>query len=86
MFPHIQNKMKALASINNVLKVDGKFMIAHTLGSKELNEMHRRESSIVSHDSLPSKTEMMKLLKSCGFNIEHFEDNPKSYLCISTKQ
>jgi len=85
MFPHIQNKMKALTSINNVLKVNGKFMIAHALGSKALNKMHRKEHSIVAHDSLPSKTTITKLLKRCRFNLEYFEDKPKSYLCISTK-
>ena len=85
MFPHIKYKEKALNNISRVLKADGKLMIAHTLGSKELNELHRKASSTVVHDSLPSKTLMLKLLRENGFGVEFFEDRPRSYLCIATK-
>ncbi len=85
VFPHIQNKTKALTSIGNALKINGKLMIAHAMGRKELNIMHHRENSILAHDNLPSRTKMTRLLKVHGFDIEYFEDQPKIYLCISTK-
>ncbi len=86
MFPHITNKEKALTRINKVLKVNCKLMIAHALGGKELTELHRKEASIIAHDSLPSKTAMIRLLRSSGFTVKYFEDQPRSYLCIATKQ
>jgi demethylmenaquinone methyltransferase/2-methoxy-6-polyprenyl-1,4-benzoquinol methylase len=64
MFPHIQNKEKALARMSFVLKSKGKLMIAHALGSKELNELHSREAPLIANDILPSKREMSKLLKN----------------------
>ncbi len=85
MFPHIQNKVRALAKMHRVLKLKGKLMIAHALSSKELRELHSTEPK-VAHDNLPSKAGMTKLLKNCGFLIDYFEDQPGSYICISTKQ
>jgi demethylmenaquinone methyltransferase/2-methoxy-6-polyprenyl-1,4-benzoquinol methylase len=86
MFPHIQNKKRALAEISYVLKTKGKLMIAHALGSKELRELHSKEAPLIAHDVLPSKTEMSKMLKNSGLEIDYFEDQPKSYICISIKQ
>ena len=86
IFPHIVNKEKALARINRVLKVSGKLMIAHALGSQELNEMHHKEASVIAHDRLPSRTEMMKVLRGNGFSVKYFEDEPRIYLCIATKK
>jgi len=86
MFPHIENKERALTKIHRVLKSKGKFMIAHTLSSKELRELHSKEAPVIAHDSLPLKVEMSKLLKNSGFVIDYFEDQPRSYICISTKQ
>ncbi len=86
VFPHIQNKIKALKGINNVLKSKGKLLIAHALGSKELNKMHRKEAPILSRDVLPSEEEVRKLLNKCGFKVNYIEDQPDRYLCFSTKQ
>jgi ubiquinone/menaquinone biosynthesis C-methylase UbiE len=86
MFPHIQNKEKALAKINCVLKTKGKLMIAHALSSRELTELHSKEAPLIANDVLPSKIEMAELLKNSGFVVLYFEDNPRSYICISTKQ
>lgn len=86
MFPHIQNKEKALARINRVLKPKGKLLIAHALGSKELKELHSKEAPPIADDTLPSKARMSKLLKNNGFLIEFFEDQPRAYVCIATKK
>ncbi len=85
MFPHIQNKERALDKMHHALKLKGKLMIAHALSRRELRELHSREPQ-VAHDGLPSKAGMTKLLKNCGFSIDYFEDRPGSYICISHKQ
>ncbi len=72
--------------MNNVLKSKGKLVIAHALGSKELNQTHRKEAPILSGDVLPSEEEMRKLLNKCGFNVDYIEDQPDRYLCLSAKQ
>ena len=86
LFPHLENKEKALYHINRVLKTGGKFIIAHALSSAEIKAHHNIVSSAVAHDVLPEKPEMMRLLKNAGFVGIHIKDETKCYLCLSTKQ
>ncbi len=86
VFPHIENKEKALKGMNNVLKSKGKLLIAHALGSKELDQMHGKEAPLLAGDVLPPEEEVRKLLGKCGFKVEYVEDQPDRYLCLSTKR
>ncbi len=86
VFPHIQNKEKALEGIHRLLKPKGKLLIAHALGRKELNCMHRKETPFLAKDILPTERQMVKLLKNYGFEVAYIEDQPEHYLCFSTKR
>lgn len=86
LFPHIENKQKALFEMNRVLKRKGKLIIAHALSSNEIREIHRNASSIVVNDVMPIKEEMNQLLKNAGFVIHHIEDESGRYLCVATKE
>jgi len=86
VFPHIQDKEKALEGINRALKPKGKLLIAHALGRKELNHMHSKEAPFLAEDILPTEKQMAKLLKKCGFEVAYIEDQPDHYLCFSTKR
>lgn len=85
VFPHIENKQKALQNINSVLKPSGKLVIAHALGSEELNTHHKKVSKHVAHAMLPKKAEMTKLLEQTGFTRISIKDKPGCYLCIAHK-
>jgi len=83
LFPHLENKEAALAQLNRVLKPCGKLIIAHALGSAEI-EVHHRNESVVAQDKLPDETEMKRLLKLAGFAGINIVDEPGCYVCLST--
>jgi ubiquinone/menaquinone biosynthesis C-methylase UbiE len=85
VFPHLENKEKALRNINRILKSSGKLVIAHALSSKELETHHNNASSTVMHDVLPEEAEMKKLLEQTGFAEISIKDEPGCYLCIAHK-
>ena len=84
LFPHIENKEKALSRINHVLKKEGKLIIAHALSSNEIRQHHRGIFE-VANDVLPDEQELRNQLTSAGFNANLIEDIEGSYLCIATK-
>jgi ubiquinone/menaquinone biosynthesis C-methylase UbiE len=85
-FPHIENKEEALQLLNQVLKPDGKLIIAHALSSQEIEAHHHNASTAVSHDILPERTEMKHLLKQAGFFGVCIVDEPGCYICTSNKR
>jgi ubiquinone/menaquinone biosynthesis C-methylase UbiE len=85
LFPHVENKQKALRQINNVLKTNGKLIIAHALSSEEIKAHHHNASSVVAHDELPAAQVMKKLLIQAGFGKIHVIDKPGKYLNLSVK-
>jgi len=85
LFPHLENKEKALQNINHTLKPSGKLVIAHALSSEELKAHHNNASSAVVHDMLPEEAEMTQLLEQTGFTGISIKDEPGCYLCIAHK-
>lgn len=86
LFPHIENKEKALLKMNYVLKQNGRLIIAHALSSGEIKQHHSNVSSELAHDTLPNEEEMARLLTLGGFSIKSLEDRQGYYLCIATKE
>ena len=85
VFPHLENKEKALRNINHTLKPCGKLVITHALSSEELKAHHKKVSEHVAHSVLPEKTEMTKLLEQTGFTRISIKDEPGCYLCVTYK-
>ena len=84
LFPHLENKKQTLSHIHQVLKPRGKLIIAHALGSAEIEAHHSMSSAVIS-DVIPEKQEMRRLLQCAGFIQILIEDQPGCYLCFSTK-
>ena len=85
VFPHLENKEKALQNINRMLKSSGKLVIAHALSREELKTHHQKVSKHVAHAKIPKETEMKQLLEQTGFIETHIKDEPGSYLCFARK-
>ena len=85
VFPHLENKEKALQNINSVLKRGGKLVIAHALSSEELKEHHKKVSKHVEHAALPENKDMIQLLEQAGFVDVRIKDETGFYLCSAQK-
>lgn len=85
VFPHLENKQKALRNISKVLKSSGKLIIAHAMSSEELKTHHEKVSKLVRHAILLHETEMKKLLQQIGFTKISIKDETGMYLCIANK-
>ena len=76
VFPHFSDKSSALGWIANVLKPDGALLIVHFECRIVINDVHRKAGTVVAHDHLPDQEEMAELLKTAGFQIEYYSDDP----------
>lgn len=86
LFPHLENKQKALLQMNRVLKPGGKLIIVHALSSNEIKVHHHNVCSAVANDIMPLEKEMKQLLQNAGFDSSKIEDEKGCYLCIATKK
>jgi ubiquinone/menaquinone biosynthesis C-methylase UbiE len=85
LFPHLENKEKALLEMNRVLKGGGRLIIAHALSSAEIKSHHHNASPAVAHDLLPEEARMKELLANAGFAKVHIVDKSGCYLCLADK-
>jgi len=84
LFPHLENKEKALHQMNRVLKQGGRLIIAHALSSAEIRK-HHKDAPPVAQDVLLEEAGMRRLLEHVGFSVIQIKDEPGSYLCVATK-
>ena len=85
VFPHLENKEKALKNIISMLKRGGKLVIAHALSSEELKAHHKKVSKHMEHAALPEHEDMIRLLEQAGFVNVQIRDEPGCYLCTARK-
>ncbi len=85
VFPHFNDKVKALEEIARVLRNNGRLVICHTMSRAMVNELHQSIGGIVASDLLPDESQLRGLLKQAGLKITYFEDSPERYLVIADK-
>jgi ubiquinone/menaquinone biosynthesis C-methylase UbiE len=83
-FPHFQDKPKAFAEINRVIKAGGRLVICHTSSRAKINEIHRQIPA-VQNDTIPDEDEMRIMLLTAGFTDVKISDEGQSYLAIAQK-
>ena len=83
-FPHFQDKPKALAEINRVMRSGGRVVICHTNSRATINEIHRQIPA-VRNDIIPDADEMQSMLSAAGFTEITIEDKSDSYLASAKK-
>lgn len=76
VFPHVDDKSKALVNLRRALKTGGRLVIFHLADTKTLNDFHATLDAPVRHDLLPYREEMILLLEGAGFRMEVYEDEP----------
>jgi ubiquinone/menaquinone biosynthesis C-methylase UbiE len=83
-FPHFQDKPRALAEMNRVVKSGGRLLICHTSSRAHINGIHSRIPE-VKNDILPDAVEMHSLLAEAGFSEIEIDDNSDNYLAGGRK-
>jgi demethylmenaquinone methyltransferase/2-methoxy-6-polyprenyl-1,4-benzoquinol methylase len=86
LFPHIENKVKALSEINRVLKQAGKLLIFHASSKEQINEYHHNCVPALRNDFLPEDDKTKQLLIQTGFTKISIKNEPGSYVCKAIKQ
>jgi ubiquinone/menaquinone biosynthesis C-methylase UbiE len=85
VFPHFNDKARALKEIARVLRNNGRLVICHTMSRKMINQLHQSIGGVVANDLLPDEFQLRRLIKQAGLKITHFEDGPERYLVIAEK-
>jgi ubiquinone/menaquinone biosynthesis C-methylase UbiE len=85
VFPHFNDKVKALKEIARVLRDNGRLVICHTMSREAINQLHQSIGGVVASDLLPDESQLRGLIKQAGLKITHLEDSTKRYLVIAEK-
>jgi len=85
VFPHFNDRVKALKEIARVLRNNGRLVICHTMSRKMINQLHQSIGGVVANALLPPEFQLRGLIKQAGLKITHFEDSPERYLVIAEK-
>jgi ubiquinone/menaquinone biosynthesis C-methylase UbiE len=85
VFPHFNDKVKALRQIARVLRNNGRLVICHTMSREMINRLHQSAGGVIANDLLPDESQLRGLIKQAGLKITHFEDSPDCYLVIAEK-
>jgi ubiquinone/menaquinone biosynthesis C-methylase UbiE len=85
VFPHFNDKVKALKEIARVLRNNGRLVICHTMSRAMINQLHQSAGGVIANDLLPPEFQLRGLIKQAGLKITHFEDSPERYLVIAEK-
>jgi demethylmenaquinone methyltransferase/2-methoxy-6-polyprenyl-1,4-benzoquinol methylase len=80
LFPHIQDKHRALEEFRRILKPGKSLYIAHTMSRAELNHFHAHVKGPVCSDYLPDEDEMRQMFSAVGFSDLRIIDKPSLYI------
>jgi ubiquinone/menaquinone biosynthesis C-methylase UbiE len=85
VFPHFDDKTRALKEIARVLRNNGRLVICHTMSRKMINQLHQSIGGVVANHLLPPEFQLRGLIRQAGLKVTHYEDGPERYLVIAEK-
>lgn len=86
VFPHFDDRLRALKEINRVLQQDGDLWINHLKSREEINSLHRNASAVVISHHIPDNDTLVTLLDSSGFKMDGIWDSPDGYRAHAWKK
>ncbi|MCX7826392.1 MAG: methyltransferase domain-containing protein, partial [Verrucomicrobiae bacterium] len=84
-FPHFRNHPAALRNIAHGLKPEGRLVVLHLQGSRQMNEFHRQVGGAVHADLLPPADRWPRLLSLGGLQLAGLEDRDDLFLLEARK-
>lgn len=86
VFPHFDDKKRAVKEFARVLRQKGLLFISHTNGREEINKFHATLSPPVNTHTLPNGKDMFELLESAGFRVVLLIDEKDRYFLKAEKR
>lgn len=84
-FPHFRDPERALAHMAQSLKAQGRLIVAHLMGSRQLNAFHHSLNGPVHHDFLPEGECWDAMLTRHGMKPSVVVDRDDTYLVVGVK-
>jgi len=84
-FAHVCAQIGAMKEMSRVLRKGGRLHVAHSLSKKEVASFHKKVGGAVEHDTLPSDSKMIKMMKHSGLQDVKIIDQPDLYLASARK-
>jgi ubiquinone/menaquinone biosynthesis C-methylase UbiE len=84
-FAHVCAQKEAMREMGRVLRKGGRLYVAHSSSKKEVASFHKKVGGEVEHDTLPSDSEMKKMMQSVGLKEIKIIDQPELYLASARK-
>ena len=84
VFPHFDDKPKALSEICRVLQPGGRIFIAHTSSRQTINDIHRNLPEVCGH-VFPENEEIECLLSEAGFEDIRISEGQEHYFASARK-
>lgn len=84
VFPHFEDKERALGEVWRVLRPGGMLVISHPIGREAVNRLHAQHHP-VAEDRVPPVEKMRELLTRLGWTQVEVIDEPDFYLARASK-
>lgn len=84
-FPHFRDQGAAVRTFARALRPEGRLIVMHLAGSREINSFHDHVGGAVHGDHLPSLEDWSTLLSSSGLEQQQHIDQADLYLFVAAK-
>lgn len=84
-FPHFRDQAAAVRTFARALRPEGRLIVMHLAGSREINSFHDHVGGAVHGDHLPSLEDWSTLLSSSGLEQQQHIDQADLYLFVAAK-
>lgn len=85
MFPHFDDKEKAIYSLADKLLKNGKLAICHSQSREAINQLHGAADDRVKEDRLPRKEIIEAYMKQAGLSLVQAVDTEDMFVLIGEK-
>ena len=86
VFPHFEDKKRALKILYGALKSEGKLIVIHFINLGAINDRHRKAGTAVEKDMMPGEDEMHRLFSEAGLQITFILDDRLGYFLSASRR
>jgi len=84
-FPHFLDQEYTVKKMADLLKMNGKLMVAHSQSREDINKIHKNIDGIVCKDRLPHMKKLKMMMENMGLKIIKSLDNKEMFYVVGQK-